>query len=63
MTITPTQLEAALSAAYAQAFAVANAEIAAQFGDAYEDYRKASMVTRYALEEFEDSLTESLETL
>lgn len=61
--MTPAQLEAAMSEAYADAFAVANAEIAAQFGDAYEAYRKASLVTRYALEAFADSLTESLETL
>ena len=61
--MTHTQLEAAMSEAYADAFAVANAEIAAQFGAAYEDYRKASLVTRRALEAFADSISESLDAL
>ena len=63
MTLTDAQLEAILAAAYSEAFAVANAEIAFCFGDAYQDYRKASHVTRRALETFTDSVTDALEAL
>lgn len=60
MPIATSQLEGAFNAARSSAFAVANSEIARQFGADYESYRKASIVVRYALEEFADTIEEQL---